>query len=126
MIPLKLQYFKSLNALRFVTGGLASLFSGTLYQSPSYNRDTLGRLEHCCFNHRSIVSQCWSTGQLEYHFNATMNVFELNVTTLQVGGCSSKCCITGINRQYRSGVGGDFALVAVLLQLLGPTQQGRR
>ena len=40
-----------------------------------------------------------------------MNVFELNVTTLQVGGCSSKCCITGINRQ-RLCIGGGAAAAA--------------
>ena len=76
MIPLKLQYFESHDALRFVTGRLASLFSGTVYQSPSYNRDILGLVEHCCSNHRSSVGQCWGSGQLEYDFNATMNVFE--------------------------------------------------
>ena len=49
-----------------------------------------------------------------YAFNATMNVFELNVTTLQVGGCSSKCCIRGIDRQYHSGVGGGTLRTARL------------
>ena len=39
-----------------------------------------------------------------------MNVFELNVTTLQVGGCSSKCCIRGIDRQYHSGVSGGLCI----------------
>ena len=79
MIPLRLQYFKSCDALGFVTGGLASLFSGTVYQSLSYNRDILGLVEHWCSNHRSSVGQCWGSGPLEYDFNATMNVFEWNV-----------------------------------------------
>ena len=72
MIPLKLQYFESLDARRRVTGCLASLFSGTLYQSPSYNRDILGLVEHCCSNHHSSVAQCWGSGQLDYDFNATI------------------------------------------------------
>ena len=48
VIPPKPQYFKLCNALRFVTGGLASLFSGTLFRSPSCNRDTMGLVEHWC------------------------------------------------------------------------------
>ena len=48
VVPLKPQYFELCNALRFVTGELASLFSGTLFRSPSCNRDTMGLVEHWC------------------------------------------------------------------------------
>ena len=41
VVPLKPQYFESCDALQFVTGGLASLFSGTLYRRRSCNCDAL-------------------------------------------------------------------------------------